>query len=103
MYNVIMKKIISIHTEKGYRFELGDQTIAEGEYIDGKFVLVDTDDMTEHGNGMMALSFLNLKYNPEYYDQPVKRPVVFDPPTTISKFKKHPALANVTKEVMFAK
>lgn len=102
MYNHAMKRITSIHTVKGYRFELGRQLIAEGEYSDGKFILIDTDDITEHANGMTALSFLNMKYNPEYYDQPVKSYNVI-PPTNVDKFKKHPALVGVTKEVMFAK
>lgn len=98
-----MKKILTIHLPNGYRFQLGKQVIAEGEYADGKFVLLDTDDVTEHVNGMAALSFLNLKYNPEYYEQPVKRGLDVTPQTDIDRFKKHPALANVTKEVMFAK
>lgn len=97
-----MQRIVSIHIPNGYRFELNQQVIAEGEYTGGKFILLDDDDVTEHDNGMLALSFLNRKYNPDYYNQPVRQELSV-PSTTIDRFKKHPALANVTKEVMFAK
>ena len=97
-----MTRIISTPTPHGYRFQLNSVTIGEGEYDSGKFLLVDDDDVTEHVNGMAALRYLTEKKIPGYYSQPVRNDPLTTPPK-IDRFKKHPALANVTKEVMFAK
>lgn len=97
-----MSRIISIHTPRGYKFELNNVIVAEGEYDSGRFLLVDSDDVTEHVNGMAALRYLTEKTIPGYYDRPVmNNPLTA--PTKINKFKQHPALVGVTKEVMFAK
>ncbi len=95
-------RIISLHTPRGYRFELNSVTIGEGEYGGGKFLLIDSDELTEHENGMAALRFLTQKHLPGYYSRPVKNNPL-EAPMPITKFKNHPALKGVTKEVMFAK
>ena len=97
-----MKRIQTIHTNNGYRFLLDDILLGEGEYENGKFTLIEHDDLTEHDNGMLAMLYLNKKHNPSFYKQPVK-PFNEVPRTDTSKFKNHPALAGVTTEVMFAK
>ena len=97
-----MKRIQTIHTVKGYQFLLDNTILGEGEYEGGKFLLIEQDDLTEHDNGMLAMLYLNKKHNPEFYKQPVK-PFNDIPKADVTKFKKHPALADVTMEVMFAK
>jgi hypothetical protein len=97
-----MKRINTIHTPQGYRFLLDDVILGEGEYENGKFVLIEQDDLTEHNNGMQALSYLTGKHIPEFYQRPVRHDVLATP-APLQKFKSHPALVNVTKEVMFAK
>lgn len=97
-----MKRIQTIHTHNGYQFLLDDVVLGEGEYENGKFTLIEQDDLTEHDNGMIAMLYLNKKHNPDFYKQPVK-PFNEVPRTDTSKYKNHPALAGVTKEVMFAK
>lgn len=97
-----MKRIQTIHTNNGYQFLLDDVVLGEGEYDNGKFMLLEQDDLTEHDNGMVAMLYLNKKHNPNFYKQPVK-PFNEVPRTDTSKYKKHPALAGVTMEVMFAK
>lgn len=98
-----MERIISIHTPAGYKFELGDCELAEGEWCHGTFVLIDKDTMTEHANGMAALNYLNQKYNPAYFSRPLRHLPSPVQPSDVSKFRKHPALADVTIDVMIAK
>lgn len=102
VYNNGMKRIQTIHTAKGYQFLLNDVMLGEGEYDGGKFLLIESDDLTEHDNGMLAMLYLNKKHNPDFYKQPVK-PFNDIQKVDVNKFKKHPALAEVTMEVMFAK
>jgi len=97
-----MKRIETIHTPKGYKFLLDSKLLGEGEYDNGKFLLFEDEDISEHENGMIAMLHLNKKHNPDFYKQPVKQ-VNIVPAVSPSKFKSHPALAGVTKEVMFAK
>jgi hypothetical protein len=97
------QRIVSYHTPKGYIFLLGDKTIAEGEWSDGVFFLLDQNDITEHDNGMCALIHLNKRYLPGFYETPVRNNIAEMPSTKINRFKQHPALAGVTKKVMFAK
>lgn len=95
-------RILSIHTPRGYKFELNSVTIGEGEYDSGMFLLLDGDTITEHENGMAALQYLTRKHIPDYYSRPVRNNPL-DQPTPITKFKRHPALKGVTRDVMFAK
>lgn len=96
------KRILSIHTPRGYKFELNSVIIGEGEYDGGLFLLLDGDSITEHTNGMAALQHLTRKHIPDYYTRPVKNNPAAAP-TPITNFKQHPALKGVTRDVMFAK
>lgn len=98
-----MSRIISSQTPCGYKFILGDVEIAEGEWSSGTLMLVDTDSITEHINGMAALHFLNMKHNPSHFARPLRHSPQPVERSDVSKFRKHPALADVTIEVMFTK
>jgi hypothetical protein len=98
-----MSRITSIQTPAGYKFALNEVELAEGEWSSGMFLLIDNDSMTEHINGMAALDYLNRKYNPAYFTRPLRHAPQPNQSSDLSRFKKHPALADVTMEVMFAK
>ena len=96
-----MKTVYASPITNGYDFFIDQQLIATGEYGDGMFVLMDSNETTEHCNGMVAMSYLSSKYIPEYSTfAAAKAEAVVD--VDINQYRKHPALKDITLEVMHA-
>lgn len=91
------------HMDHGYAFLLDGEEIAIGEYVNGKFILLEENDSSQWPNAMIALSHLRHKYTPEFYRGPVfKRVIEDDSITKISKYKGHIVLQSIDKEAFHA-
>jgi len=89
--------------DHGYGFFLDEEELAVGEYENGKFILVEDDDITSHPNAMIALQYLRRKFTPTFYTRTLIRPQVEDTSkTTITRYKGHIALQTIDKETFHA-
>lgn len=64
-----MKSVKFISNQSGYTFVFGNSTIAEGEYTDDGFEVIDDDEFSTFSNAMQALHYLNMKYARHLYER----------------------------------
>lgn len=89
--------------DHGYGFFMDDKEIAVGEYENGVFTLIESEDISFYDNAVVALHHLRRKHIPAFYNRTLIKPVVEDTSkTTISRYKGHVALQTIDKEAFHA-